>query len=422
MSEATIAAPVAPTATTTIDQSAPATIPIENPGRTFNATILALANKTGVEAAPAVETPQVKFVRDPQKVETDAPGSKDAPPGSAPPVDAAAAPVASTEPTEPTSELSIDDGEVTLSSQRNPDGTFKTKLDPNEKVDLVIKSITDPTTGKPRVYSKSLPELARLAKDGITLQQTVQKVQGELQTIQPEVEYYRTNVEGWKQRTETLSSELEAMRALNVELLTADDERVIQRREQYKAEMSPEKQLERLQAERAAEKAEAGKKVQAEQAAARRTQHEKIATSFVQSRIAPSLAQAQAAGLSKYEVTGLVTEITADLMQGGVIPPAAWPEMERRINAPDGPFQLAVKAESARRNTESETVKVAREAAEAAQRKAQAVVNTDGRLMAPIGRAGGESAPQTPKANRTVDQVKKDLIGRPLPQSMTGSG
>ncbi len=421
MSE-TITAPVS--APQVIDQSAPASIPLGNPARSFNDTIKALATQTGVKAEPVADVPSVKFVRDPQKTATDAPGSADAPPGSAPPTVASeSVPGEAPAIVEPSSELSIDDGEVTLSSQRNPDGTFKTKLDPNEKVDLVIKSITDPTTGKPKVYSKSLPELARLAKDGITMNQTVQAVKAELATVQPEVEYYRNNVTAWKEHTDTLSSELEAMRALNVELLTADDERVIQRREQYKAEMSPEKQLERLKAERRAEQDAAKARQATEQRNAKKVQHEKIATSFVQSRIAPALAAAETAGLSKHTVTGLVTHITSDLMVNGVIPPASWPEMERRINDPAGPFQQEVKAEQARRSQESDTVKVAREAATAAEKRAQLVVNTDGRLMAPVGaRAGGsEGAPQ-PKANRTVDQVKKDLISRPMPSSMTGSG
>lgn len=416
--QATAPAPAqAPVVPQMIDQSAPATIPLTEPSRSFNDTIRALATKTGVKAEPVTEAPSVAFIRDPAKVETDAPGSHDLPPGSTPPAIDAAPVAEATDPNAPVSELSIDNGEVTLASQRNPDGTFKTKLDPNEKVDLVIKSIVDPETGKPKVYSKSLPELARLAKDGITLQPINQKLSADLATIQPEVEYYRTNVPTWQKEATSLKEQLDAQMALNRELLSAEDEIVIQRREQYRAEMSPEKQLERLQAERAAEQAERQKSEQQRQADARRAQHETIAKSFVGSRIAPALAAAEAAGLSKYTVAGLVTTITSDLMQNGVIPPAAWPEMERRINAPDGPFQAEVKAEAARRTQETETVKAAREAAEAAQRKAQTVVNADGRLMAPIGRAGADSAPQLPKP-KNVQEVKDRLINRPLPASM----
>ncbi len=424
MSESVAPAPTqAPSVPQMVDQSAPATIPIANPQRSFNDSIKAIAFKTGVKDAPVVEAPTVKFVRDP--VTVDAPGSKDAPIGSAPPVETAPVVPPATDPAappavvEPTSELSIDDGEVTLSSQRNPDGTFKTKLDPNEKVDLVIKTVIDPLTGKPKVYSKSLPELARLAKDGITLQPLNQRLTTELQTLKPEVEYYRTNVTAWKTANETLQTNLDAQMALNRELLSAPDDTVVARRQQYQAEMTPEKQLERERADRAAEKATQAQKEQTAKQAAQAEQRTRIATSFVQSRIAPSLAAAEAAGLSRHTVTGLVTNLTQDLMVNGTIPPANWPEMERRITAPDGPFQTELKAEAARRSTESDTVKAAREAAAAAQRRAQAVVNTDGRLMAPIGRAGSDSAPSLPKP-KTVQEVKDRLINRSLPASVGG--
>lgn len=406
----------APSVPQIIDQSAPATIPLAAPERSFNDTIQALALKTNVAAAPAVDTPSVRFARN-TPAGADAPGSHDLPPGSTPPADVPD-PVAAGE---PTSELSIDDGDVLLSSQRNPDGTFKTKLDPNEKVDLVIKSVIDPETGKPKVYSKSLPELARLAKDGITLQQTVQKVQGELKAVQPEVDYYRAEVPKWQTHVQSLREQLDQQMALNRELLSADDEIVIQHRDRYRQEMSPEKQLERLRAERAAEVADRQKSEQQQQAEARRARHEGVATSFAQSRIAPSLQAAEVAGLSPYAVTGLVTTITNDLMVNGVIPPANWPEMERRITAPDGPFQTEVRQEQARRAKDTGDVQAAREAAERLQRQAQAVVNTDGRLMAPIGRAGADSAPTLPKP-RNVQEVKDRLINRPLPVSMGASG
>ncbi len=379
------------------------------PGRDFNATIRAVANKTAIPAEPVTPpTPTVQFKRDP----VNADGEK-----IVPAVETAAEAPA---PTESTSELSIDNGEVVLSSQRNGDGTFKTKLDPNEKVDLVIKSIIDKETGKPKVYSKSLPELARLAKDGITLQPINQQLTTELQAIQPEVEYYRTNVPKWQQETTTLQEQLDAQKALNRELLEAEDDIVIQRREQYRAEMTPEKQLQRERAERAAEKAAHEAERTKTQAQKRREQHEVVAKSFVGSRIAPALAAAEATGLSKYTVTGLVTEITSDLVVNGVIPPAAWPEMERRINDPNGPFQKEVKAEAAKRTQESDSVKAAREAAEAAQKKAQTVVNTDGRLMAPIGRAGPDSASPQPPAKNSKEVLDR-IIHRPLPESVARS-
>jgi hypothetical protein len=349
------------------------------PGRGFDAVIKSVAAKTTIPAPVAVETPRVVIQRS-ESPRPDAPGSRDAVPDSGPTLQetiarmSGGAPEASAtddsagdEPApigEPSNELSIDDGEVTLAAQRNADGTFKSKLDPNEKVDLVIKSIIDPETGKPKVYSKSLPELARLAKDGITLQPINQKLTADLKTIQPEVEYYRKQLPEWQKSEQTLRQELEEQKALNIELLTADDELVITRREMYQSEMTPEKQLARLKAEREAEVAQ-------RTTAERQQKHAKIATSFMESRIAPALSAAEAV-VGPMAVTGAVTHYTNDLMVNGVIPPANWPEMERRINAPDGPFQTWLKAESAKRTHESDTVKQAREAAEAPRTSSRA--------------------------------------------------
>lgn len=377
-------------------ESSLAPAPAQAPIISVSDMITNVAAKTGIEATPVVPTPSVQIVRDAPVMPLAEAGAGEAVPVvEAPAVEAA--PIA-----EPSGEIVVDDGEITLTAQRNADGTFKTKLDPNEKVDFTIK---DKATGEVKTYSKSLPELARMAKDAIGMQQTVQAAKA----IQPEVEYYRAEVPKWQQHVTSLQEQLEAQQALNRELLSAEDEIVIQRREQYKEEMSPAKQLERIRAEQKAQ-------TDAAQRTAKQQQHAKIAQSFMQSRIAPALAAAESAGLSPYTVTGLVTTITNDLVVNGVIPPANWPEMERRINAPDGPFQREVTAEAAKRTQESATVKAAREAAEAAQRSAQAVVNEQGRQMAPIGRSqGGEPQNSQSQKPQTVRNVLDKITQRPVP-------
>lgn len=386
-------------------ESTLAPAPAQAPIVSVSDMISNVAAKTKVENTPQPVQPTVQIVRDAPTMPLAAPSAAEAPP-VAPPVVGAEGPEGGEvggemAAAEPSGELVIDDGDITLTAQRNADGTFKTKLDPNEKVDFTIK---DKATGEVKTYSKSLPELARMAKDAIGMQQTVQAAKA----IQPEVEYYRAEVPKWQAHVQTLQEQLEAQQALNRELLSADDEIVIQRREQYKAEMSPEKQLARLQAERQAEK-------EAAQRTAKQQQHAKVAKSFMESRIAPAITAAQAI-VGEMAVTGAVTHYTTDLVVNGVIPPANWPEMERRINSPTGPFQTWLKAESAKRTQESETVKQAREAAEAEKARAQAAINDQTRLLAPIGRSqGGE--PQSGKQNQpaTVRGVLDKITQRPIP-------
>lgn len=379
----------------------------QNTAPTFNSTIAKVAGNTGIAPDPIVETPTVAIVREAPKLPLAA--AVDIPDGGseAAVVTTLETPVAAESVvTEPSGEITIDNGDVVLASQRNADGTYKTKLDPTEKVDLVIKSIVDPETGKPKVYSKSLPELARLAKDGITMNQTVQKVTSELQAVQPEVEYYRTNVPKWQEHTQSLEQRLADQIALNQELLTAEDEIVIQHRERYKSDMSPEKQLERMKAER-----------EQEQLTAKQQHQARIARSFHESRIAPALQKATDAGLDDYTVRGIVSALTDDLTVQGVIPPAKWPEMERRINDPNGPLAKAIATRSAQQSQESADVKAAREAAEAAQRQAQSVVNAVGRQMVPVGSAGRDSAPAPTKPKNSQEAIR-NMINRPLPATV----
>ncbi len=410
-------APSAPTAPPTI-------VPVP---QGFNDRIRSIANKTTIPAAPVVDTSRVEIIRTSSEPRPDASGSRDAPAGSGPTVQqtidalaiggAPAAVSASAPPiVEPSGELSIDDGEMTLSAQRNADGTFKTKFDPNEKLDFTVKSEIDPATGKPKLYSKTLPEIARMAKESITLQRTQGELTKKLSTIEPEVTYYREHVPKWQEETTSLRTQLDNMTALNRELLSEPDEIVIQRREQYKAEMSPEKQLERLKAERAAELAERDKTERQKQQEARKAQHDKIATSFMGSRIAPALTAAEQI-VSPEAVTGKVTMLTQDLVVNGVIPPANWPEMEARITSPTGPFQTWLQAESAKRTNDSDAVRKATEAAEAERRRAQQVVNETGRTMVPIGRAGPESAPQPVAKTDSVQERINRIVRKPLPDA-----
>jgi hypothetical protein len=398
----------APVVITSDDGSGvPRTIPIPEPHRNLSDTVAALARKTGVDAPAApTDVPQVRFQRD--ATTPDAPATPDAPPGEA---------VEAVDTTAPTvSEagditLSDDDADVTLSAQRNADGTFKTKLDPSEKLDFTIR---DKATGEVKAYSKTLPEVVRLAKDGVSLQT-------KLQEVQPEVEYYRANVSKWQQQVEAdraqradLETQLQQQMDLNRLLLSADDAVVAQHREQYQQEMTPEKQLERLRAERAAEIAaretEARTKAQAEH----RQRVAAAAQTFANERLAGAIAKAETV-LGKEAVVGAVHLFTSHLLVDGMYPPNKWNELAAIVNAPNGPFQTWVAAETAKRGQQDSQAAEARQRLDAERKRAQQVVNDAGRSMTPIGRGAIDtSAPQKPPA-KNKQEVLQRMIHAPLP-------
>ena len=381
-------APVVPTATTV---AAPASVQLN-----LNQAINKVSQQTGIAAAPVVEKPVVKIVKD-APVEagpTDqVPPVTIAEPSAAPSGQDAATPLV--EATEPTSELVLDDGTVILRAERNADGTFKTKFDPSAKLEFEI--ITDKKTGEKKSFSKTLPELTRLAKDGITLQQKVQ-------TMVPEVDYYRKNVEVWAKtqaetttKLTTLQQQYADMEALNRELLSADDEVVIGHRERYKSEMSPEKVAQR-EAQALREKI-----AQTEQ-----TTRSLQAQSFIQARLAPGMNEANAV-LGKETVAGIILTKFP-----GQLPPERWPELESFVN---GPLKERV-AQVKQSQDKVKAEQVAREAAtRTAQATAQRAVNEAGRSTVPIGSASPDRAPAALPPKNVKDAMNK-LINRPLPQTV----
>lgn len=379
--------------------------------RSFNETINKVSQQTSIPATPVVEKPVVQIVKDIPKESvaadsaatptdkvppiTDAPAAETAPvaPDAAtPPVDAA--------PLEPTSELSLDDGTVILRAERNADGTFKTKFDPAAKLDFEI--VLDKKTGEKKQFSKTLPEIVRLAKDGVTLQQKVQ-------TIMPEVQYYRENVPKWQDaertKTQTLSALQQAyqdMEALNRELLSADDATVIAHRERYQSEMSPQKVAERELAALKQQQADMQRQMQTTQA-----------QTFIQSRLAPALAEANAV-LGEDTVAGIITRTF-----NGPIPPHEWSKVEQFVN---GPLKQRVTDEKSKQEKAKAEAAATAAATKAAQASAQRAVNDAGRATVPIGSAAPDRAPAAPKPTNMKGVMDK-LINRPLPQtvgSLTG--
>ncbi len=405
------------------------------PIQTLNAAIAKVAGQTGIAADPApVAPPVVQIVRDappasptlegapkaplvPGGIKTPASVPTDAPPAETPadssPADASASPPAASaaptepvEPTEPTGELSLDEGTLILRAERNADGTFKAKFDPTAKLDF---EIIDKTTGEKKAYSKTLPEVVRLAKDGVALQAKVQ-------TLTPEVEYYREHAPKWAETHDTqvrqltdVQQQLADMAALNRELLSAPDEVVIRHREEFAKANSPQERLDRLERERAEER----------RAAQAREQSQALATkaqTFVQSKLAAAIEDAK----SVYDmdtIMGRLTRITQPLMVRGRIPPERWTALEQEIK---GPFTQWVAEGRAKKAADEKRAADLAASTRSAQTAAQIAVNGAGSATAPVGRAAPDHAP-APQKPKNVKEAMDRLINRPLPQTV-GAG
>lgn len=398
-------APVAPSAPA---PSAPST-PIAAPPavqRTFNDTISHLSQNTGIapDAASPV-APIVQIVKDaPPPLVPPGAASPDSDAGDSAALSSASPPDGDNGPppapdaaavVEATGEIIMEEDGIALRAERNADGTFKSKLDPSMKLDFEVKG----ENGETKKYTKSLPDILRMARDGIWGQQ-----------VRQEVTYYRENVPRWESHTTDLTAKLDAQMTLNRELLSADPETVNARRAEYQAEMSPEKQLERLRAE----------KLRETDAQRSREQQELVthrAQSFIQTRLAPTIKNAEDS-LGVEVVAGKLALATAPLLVNGVIPPDRWPVMEQYIN---GPFKVWVQAEAAKLKSTRDARALSEERTAAAQRKAQAAVNDAGRAMVPVGSPAPDTPPALPKAT-TIQEVKNRLIHRPLPQTVGASG
>lgn len=314
-------------------------------------------------------------------------------------------PAPTAEPTatvEPSGEVVVDDGEVQLRAERNPDGTFKGKIDPSQKFDITMK---DPESGETRTYSKTLPEVLRMARDGVWGQK-----------VKDEVQYYRTNVPEWEKnfsqlkeqhqsvtsQLSQLQEQLEAQMALNRELLTAPDELVIQRREQFAHEQSPEQRLAKLEAQLRQE-------AEARAVSAKQQEQARQAESFIQTRLAPVITDAEQAlggtDFARRAVAGQIAIETQPLLVNGQLPPEVWPKVEAYLR---GPFQQWVKQAAA-----SLKPSVDPEAVRKAQAVAQAAVNSAGQLLRPVGTPSASTAkPTTPPKN--VNDAMSRIINRPL--------
>jgi hypothetical protein len=301
-------------------------------------------------------------------------------------------------------EIKVDGDDITLRAERNADGTFKTQIDPSQKFDIEIK---DPETGEPRKYTKSMPEILRMARDGVWGQK-----------VKDEVAYYRKEVPQWeaahkqiveqaaqfKQAADTLQQQLEAQMELNRALLTEPDEFVIQRREEYAHEMSPEQRLAKLEAQIREEREQANL-TQRQQEQARQ------ADAFIQTRLAPVLMKAEAdlggSDFARQLVAGQIALMTTPLLKNGQLPPEAWSKVEAYVQ---GPFQSWVQQTVAFQRTQQTDGDALRKA----QANAQAAVNATGQLLRPVGSVNGSMAPAPAGPPKNMNDAISRIINRPL--------
>lgn len=362
-----------------------------------------ITSKTTAQEAPAPVQPEIRIVKEAPAAEVAPVPVAAVPESSAPetpvaePPAEAGAETSGTEPEAPAVDLS---GEVTiddmvLRAQRNADGTFKSKIDPSEKFDFEM--VADKQTGEKRAYSKTIPELMRMARDGVALQQ-----------IMPKYKQYEERFPALLDTANSLQQRLDAQMALNREIL-ADEQAYATRRAEYAQEMSPEKRLARMEAER-------DEQIVSRQQSERQARQAQAANAFIESRISGAIGKAE--GVVGVEATaGKVMLLTNDLMVNGVIPPANWPEMERRINAPDGPFQSWLAGETSKRSQSDAAQKEAQRKLDEDRRRAQQVVNDAGRSIAPVGRAAADTPPARPRPANTRGAIDQIIHGRPVPGS-----
>jgi hypothetical protein len=260
---------------------------------------------------------------------------------------------------------------------RTPDGKYAAA--PDVKLQFQVGD---------KIYLKSPAELVRMARDGVAGQQ-----------FREEVKQYREAVPQLAQRLESMESELEAQRALNLELLT-DESRYLARREEWDRLNSPEERLRRIEAEREYEFTT--RRAQQEEA-----QRRNVILSYYTQEVKP-VQDDLLAGFPEVSLEAKMGRIaldTAPLLVNGIIPPERLPEYKAYLN---GPFREWVQSEAAKRS-QAETQR--RTQLDTERRKAQTVVQSVGRQLAPNGKAAPDAPPPRPKP-RNREEAKQAILGR----------
>lgn len=278
------------------------------------------------------------------------------------------------------------EGQVVLRARDPKTGEFR-QFDKTMEFEL---SIRDKETGETKVYNKNAEQLMRLAKDGISARKQLD-----------ELHYYRQNTPEWQRNFQGIQQKAEGLEALAVQLLTADEPTVVALRQQYQAELTPEKELARLKAQIAQQG-----RVQAE------TQQQQTlrqnAAAFG-AKVAP-IVQSVAALVGEDAAAGKLARETSRFMVNGTVPPERFAELEAFITGPYKTWAENVASASAETKRQAEA---ATKAANEAKVKAQQAVQATGRAIRPVGSAGPDR-PAVPPKPKNVNEAMERIIKRPV--------
>lgn len=296
------------------------------------------------------------------------------------------------------SEIKSDDpdGEVVLRARDPKTGQFS-EMDQTRTYEL---SMRDRTTGETKVYNKTLPEMMRLAKDGLAMQRQA-----------PELAYYRKNVGQWQQQHADIAQQAEGYKALAEELLTADESIVIQRRDEYARHNTPEQRLARDRADLERQRQELGLEQQRRETAARQAQASQFAD-VARQRLGPAIAEVERL-VGQDVAAGKILREMGPFMVNGQIPPQHFPQLEAFIT---GPYLQWAKAEAAKQTNAQTELQKQQDELRQRQARAQASANSVGAATRPVGgMSGNASAPQgKPKnVNDAMDRIIRGN-GRPV--------
>lgn len=243
-----------------------------------------------------------------------------------------------------------------------------------------------------KTYLKSPAELVRMARDGVAGQQ-----------FRQEVQEYREQVPQLVQRFEALQQELEAQRALNLEILN-DEQAYLRRQEEWQMLNSPQERLRRMEEQQQQEH-------QQRQAAQEAAQRHQVVLRYYEQELKP----VQDEILGNYPEVSLEAKLgrisidTAALMQNGVIPPHRLPEYKAYLA---GPFREWVKTEAAKvSQAQAQRQAQLKQTIRQGQAQAQQVVQSVGKQLAPNGRAAPD-APPAPRKPRNREEAKAMIISR----------
>jgi hypothetical protein len=206
------------------------------------------------------------------------------------------------------------------------------------------------------------------------------------------------------QQFEAMQAELEAQRALNLEILN-DESAYLERRDQWSQLNAPEARLARMEQQQQQEYAQRRASEEQARTVGVITQYFEQNIKPVQEEILDGFPQ-----VSLEAKLGRISIDTAPLMQNGVIPPQRLPEYAQYLA---GPFRQWLQAEAAKVDQISaQREQQQQQQVRQQQQRAQQLVQQVGRQMAPTGRAGADVPPPAPKP-RTREEAKAMIIGRP---------